>query len=147
VEPLVLSWHTDGVTGCSLLLWLELPLHGAAVLSTCYTRLARLYGPPIRFELPQGPRYLRCHSTLQSWPPLRESSDSSLWKGCHSCAVSPHYPRHLATSLDSKRLTKQARLPVPPHPVSTGHGTFRGDKQTGVIFRQTYGKTEFKRDI
>ena len=47
----------------------------------------------------------------------------------------------LAAGSDNKQSTKQAELPVPPHPVSTGNGAFLEDRQTGVIFGQTMGKS------
>ena len=147
MKPLVLSWRTDGVARRSSL------LHGARVRVIPAT--FRLLRPARPFE----------PDTLSSASGTRFSLVPSHLGNIFIALLCANYVTHhfgkgiiparccltvhdiLAAGSDSKQSTKQAELPVPPHPVSTGNGAFREYRQNGVIFGQTYGKIEYRRDI
>jgi hypothetical protein len=133
------------------------PLHGAAASGTCYTRspLPGCHGPLVRFE---RDTLSSASGTVFSLVPLHLANifvgllcanhvTHRFGKGITPARYRLTAQDILATGSESKQSTKQSELPVPPHPVSTGHGAFREDRKTGVIFRQIHGKMECKRDI
>jgi Tetraspanin family len=132
------------------------PLHGGVASGTCYTRspLPGCHGPLVRFE---RDTLSSAAETVFSLVPLHLANifvgllcanhvTHRFGKGITPARYRLTVHDVLSTEPDKQR-TKQAKWPVPPRPVSTGHGAFREDRQTEAIYRQAHGKVERVCDI
>jgi Tetraspanin family len=129
------------------------PIHAGTASGTCYARspLPGCRGPLLRFE---SDTLFSAAATVFSLVPLHLTNilvgllcanhvTRRFGKG-----ITPARYRLTVNDILSTRQqrTKQAELPVPPRLVSTGHGAFREDRETGAVYRQAHGKVTYECD-
>jgi hypothetical protein len=133
------------------------PLHGGAASGTCYPRspLPGCHGPLVRFE---RETLSSAAGTVFSFVPLHMANifvgilcanhvTHRFGKGITPARYRLTAHDILSTGPECKQRAKRTGLPVPPRPVSTVHGPFRDDRDTGAKYREAHGKIECECDI